>query len=318
MPQQIAVLPDPVIGVLAAVALLVVAVVTARWLSLKGRPVVDSPARTLVLGATFVLVWISLGVRIADLPDRIPGMLAVVSIAGLLAWFVFFLSYRLTMVWYVGWWIPRTLRQRETAIQAEVYGQSLPKELRSRDEQLQALGFEPVTTIASDDVLAALWFRPTDSVIAEIASLPKRRKLPTILELTSSFGSATAVLSTSTLYDPGVLWVWDVWGGELRQTFPASSLEDLVAEHQRALGFVAERGLRHDDMSQDQVSAVREQCGRRQAAAVCDASRKAIAAVLGRPPAAAFHVGRLEEQPDIAERLEAFRQLASGGSGSPT
>jgi len=258
------------------------------------------------------------------LPVRAHAFVALLSLAVLVGWLT---TYVILESRRASWVARLRQQQRRRAAGATVdkYGERVSEDVLARSEGLRTLGFEPLTTITNGAAEIALSFRPIDSILAEVGKFRLAPDQPVVAELTSVLASQHAVLVTSTWAGSRGLWpaefrgvgpdavreLWEVefrglWAGEFRQAFPGASAEYLLAEHERGLALLSEKGLRTYELGAEHVVAAREQIMRRHAAAAAETATKTLRAALFTLKGVPRYVGRLQEQPDIQERLETY------------
>ncbi len=304
MSPEIAVIPGTPAGALVAIGFVVGAVALSRWARSRAhRPWTSTDAlRSAAVAAAFMLF-------VALLPVRAHAIGALLAIAMLLGWMALLTIYAGSRAL-----ILHRYRRGQHSLargeRTERYGGPVSEDVRSRAEALRAFGFEAVTTITDDGSEIALWFRPADSVAAEVGRFTRLPDQPRFVELTSSLASQNAALCTSTWSGSTGLWA-----GEFRQAFPGAPLEHLLDNHERGLAFLAGRGLTRDPVRPDEIVSVRGAMLRLMAAAAAMAPRKSTAPAVRSSLGSSRFVGRLEDQPDIASRLDAFWNLAAGARG---
>jgi hypothetical protein len=183
-----------------------------------------------------------------------------------------------------------------------------PPELVPGDASFEALGFEKIATIRNTDGSTyAIRLRPRDGVTAETVLFGNpKRKDRIVLELTSSLAGRQGNLATSTS-GLGVFF----WPGELRQVFPGATAEHLLEYHEEALASLAERGIRPDPLTAEEILPLRADMLNRAITAVARAPvgevrAASVRAIRGQHA----HVGKLMHQDDIRSRLDAFWRLA--------
>ena len=179
-----------------------------------------------------------------------------------------------------------------------------PPELVLGDASFEALGFEKVATIRdTDGSIYAIRHRPRDGVTAEtvLYGNPKLKDR-IVLELTSSLAGRQGTLATST----SGLSVY-FWPGELRQVFPGATAGHLLEYHEEALASLAERGIKPDPLTSEEILPLRADMLNRALTAVASAPVGEVrAATIRARRGQHAYVGKLMDQEDIRARLDAF------------
>lgn len=115
-----------------------------------------------------------------------------------------------------------------------------PPEFEPHAVAFERLGYQRVKYGTRGDGTQLVMFRSSDSIVAEITSIPKVKAIWAfeLLDLTSVLSGRRGLLTTTNVPTHQRLW-----HGELLQVFPGMGAVQLAESHEAALALLADRGV---------------------------------------------------------------------------